>query len=128
MRPDLDITPWAVALALAGAAFGPKFAAYISAYGLILIGWFAGLLYGLYTRSLESKLPVWAYSLFTLIVCLMVTVPASQLAVAAIPGVQVEHTSALFVVSALISALPDYWGRAGAWILEKWQVLRGIKQ
>ena len=46
--PDLDLSLWAAALTLAGFYWGPRAAQFISAYALILLGWFAGLLIGLY--------------------------------------------------------------------------------
>jgi hypothetical protein len=129
MRPnDLDLTPWAVAMAVLGARFGPTFAAYISAYGLIMVGWFFGLMIGLYNRSPDSKLPVWAYGLVTLIACIMVTVTLSKLLVATIPGFQVEYTSMLFPVAAAIAGFPDKWGQFGVWLLDRWQAMRGVKQ
>lgn len=126
--PNVDLSPWIVATTVAAAIFGPKAAALIGAYSIILVGWFAGLLYGLYTRSPESKLPVWAYAVFTFIVCFMVTVPASILLVKAIPVFEVEYTAVLFPIAAAIPALPDYWGKAGMWVLDKWASLRGAKQ
>jgi hypothetical protein len=127
MPPVVDLTPMAVAVAIAGALFGPAFAAHLGAYAIILLGWFAGLLYGLYTRAPESKMPVWAYGVFTLLVCLMVTVPASLLAAETIPVFKVEYTGFLFPIAALIPALPDRWGDAGMWLLSKWETLRGVK-
>lgn len=128
MPPNVDLSPWALALTVAAAIFGPKAAALIGAYSIILFGWGAGLLYGLYTRSPESKLPVWAYALFTFIVCFMVTVPASLLLVKAIPVLEVEYTAVLFPVAALIPALPDKWGAFGMWLLQRWEGFRGAKQ
>lgn len=128
MVPNVDLTPLAVAVAVAGALFGPAFAAHLGAYAIILIGWFAGLLYGLYTRSPESKLPVWAYAVFTLLVCLMVTVPLALLAAQTLPMFKVEYTGFLFPIAAIIPALPDRWGAAGMWLLSKWELLRGAKQ
>ena len=122
--PDVDLTPWAVALAIAGAAFGPKFAQYISAYSIILVGWFAGLLYGLYTRSVNSKMPVWSYALMTFIVTVFATVPLSQFAANYVPF---SYTALLFPVALAIPAAPDKWGEVGEWLLTKWQVARGAK-
>lgn len=122
--PDIDLTPWAVAVAVAGAAVGPQFAQYVSAYAIILVGWFAGLLYGLYTRSPESKMPVWAYSVFTLILCTAVTVPAAQVAAQYVPF---SYTALLFPVAAAIPAVPDKWGDIGHWLMERWQAARGVR-
>lgn len=122
--PDIDLTPWAVAVAVAGAAIGPQFAQYVSAYAIILVGWFAGLLYGLFTRSPESKMPVWAYSIFTLILCVAVTVPAAQVAAEYVPF---SYTALLFPVAAAIPAVPDKWGEIGHWLMERWQAARGAR-
>ncbi len=123
--PDIDISPWAVAVAVAGASVGPQFAQYVGAYSIILVGWFAGLLYGLFTRSAESKLPVWAYSLMTFIVTMGATVPFSQMAAEYVPF---SYTALLFPISVAIPAVPDKWGTIGQWLLERWQAVRGAKQ
>lgn len=122
--PDIDLTPWAVAVAVAGAAVGPQFAQYVSAYALILMGWFAGLLYGLFTRAPESKLPVWAYSLFTFLVTMVATVPISQVAADYVPF---SYTALLFPIAVAIPAIPDKWGTIGVWAFERWQAVRGVK-
>lgn len=125
---DVDLSPWAVAVAISGGLVGPQFAQFVSAYAIILVGWFAGLLYGLYTRSPESKMPVWAYAIFTLIVCLMSTVFVSSLAVRYIPFFTVEYTALLFPVAAAIPALPDKWGDFGRWLIERANAVRGIQR
>jgi hypothetical protein len=127
MPPNLDLTPWALALAIATAIFGPTVAALVGAYGIIMLGWFAGLLYGLYTRDPDSKMPVWAYSAFTFIVCVIATVPLSLIAAAHIPWFEVDYTSILGVVAAAIPALPDKWSQLGRWALATIRA-RGIRQ
>lgn len=122
--PDVDLSPFAVFVAVAGAAVGPVFAQYVGAYSFILLGWFAGLLYGLYTRAPESRMPVWAYSLFTLSVALAVTVPASKVVADYVPF---SYTALLFPISAAIPAVPDKWGSIGQWLLERWQAARGVR-
>lgn len=122
--PDIDLNPFAVAVVVAGAAVGPQFAQYVSAYALILVGWFAGLLYGLFTRAPESKMPVWAYSLFTFLVTMVATVPVSQFAAGYIPF---SYTALLFPVAVAIPAMPDKWGTFGQWALERFQAMRGVK-
>lgn len=123
--PELDLTPWAVAVAAAGAVVGPKFAAYVGAYALIFVGWFAGLLYGLYKRPADSKMPVWVYALFTLLVSMGATVTLSQFMA---EYISFAYTALLFPVSAAIPALPDKWADAGNWLLGRWQMLRGGRQ
>lgn len=128
MPPNTDLAPWALFVAAAATIFGPKAAALVGAYSIILIGWFGGLVYGLYTRSPDSKLPVWAYAVFTLIVCFMATVPASALLARTITVFEVDYTALLFPVAAAIPAFPDKWGAAGAWLLERWEAMRGVRQ
>jgi hypothetical protein len=122
--PDIDLTPWAVAVAVAGSAVGPHLALYVSAYALILMGWFAGLLYGLFTRSPESKMPVWAYALFTFLVTMIATVPVSQFAANYVPF---TYTALLFPIAVAIPAVPDKWGAIGHWAFERWQAARGLR-
>lgn len=123
--PDIDLTPWAVAVAMAGAAVGPQFAHYVGAYALIFVGWFAGLLYGLYKRDAESKMPIWAYALFTLCMSLGATVTLAQLMAEYMPF---SYTALLFPVAAAIPALPDKWSEIGAWIMSRWELVRGNRQ
>lgn len=117
---EVDVSPLAVAVAVAGAALGPQAAQYVGAYALILIGWFAGLLYGLFTRSSDARMPVWAYAMFTFIVTMVATVPLSQIADDYVP---VHFTGLLFPVAVAIPAMPDRWGQIGRWLLERWQIV-----
>lgn len=119
---DTDLNPFAVAVAVAGALLGPKFAYYIGAYGLILTGWFGGLLYGLYRRQGDTRMPIWAYALCTLTGSIGTTVPAAELASQYLP---ISLTALLFPVAFAIPAVPDRWSAIGIWLLEKWQNARG---
>ncbi len=125
--PNIDLSPWTVAVAAAGAFVGPQFAQMVSAYALICIGWFAGLLYGSYTRSVESKLPLWAYSVFTFFVTMLATVPVAQVAEQYLTFSYVPYTSLLFPIAVAIPAIPDKWGAIGLWVLDRWQAVRGAK-
>jgi len=120
--PDVDLTPWAVAVTVAGGLVGPQLAAYVGAYSIILIGWFGGVLYGLYRRSTDARMPVWAYVLATFIGSLMLTVPASEVLAKYVPF---ASTALLFPVAAALPAFPDKWADFGAWLLAKWEAARG---
>ena len=122
--PDIDLTPWAVAVAVAGARREPAVRAVRQRLRLDPDGWFAGLLYGLFTRAPESKLPVWAYSLFTFLVTMVATVPISQVAADYVPF---SYTALLFPIAVAIPAIPDKWGTIGVWAFERWQAARGVK-
>jgi hypothetical protein len=123
--PEIDLSPMAVALAVAGSLVSPQLAYYVGAYAIIFIGWFGGLLFGLYRRAPESTMPVWAYSVCTLIASVGATVPASEALAKYIPF---AYTALLFPVAFAIPAMPDKWGDVGQWLLNKWEAARGVKQ
>lgn len=124
--PDVDLSLWAATLTVAGLLWGPRAGQFLAAYALSLLGWFAGLLVGLYRRDMESKLPAWVYALITLIICIGVTVPASQfLAARLVDYTDASFTGFLLPVAFLISAAPDKWAAMGRKLYEKWQALQG---
>lgn len=124
--PDVDLSLWAATLAIAGLLWGPRAGQFLAAYGLILLGWFAGLLVGLYRRDMDAKLPAWVYALITLIICIGVTVPASQfLAARLVDYTDASFTGFLLPVAFLIAAAPDKWAALGRKLYEKWQALQG---
>lgn len=124
--PDVDLSLWAATLTIAALLWGPRAGQFLAAYALILLGWFAGLLVGLYRRDMESKLPAWVYALITLIICIGVTVPASQfLAARLVDYTDASFTGFLLPVAFLISAAPDKWAAIGRKLYEKWQALQG---
>jgi len=124
--PDVDLSLWAATLTIAGLLWGPRAGQFLAAYALILLGWFAGLLVGLYRRDMQAKLPAWVYALITLIICIGVTVPASQfLAARLVDYTDASFTGFLLPVAFLISAAPDKWAALGRKLYEKWQALQG---
>lgn len=128
MAPDTEsVSAYALAVAAAGTLAGPQAAALVGTYGLIFFGWFCGLLYGLYTRPVDSKLPAWVYSLVTLCLSLATTVWASDMLVKWSPW-DVQWTAFLFPVAAAIPAFPDKWGTVGSYVLRMWEAARGAKQ
>lgn len=119
--PSVDLDPFTVAVALAGAFFGPKLSYYIGAYGLILAGWFAGVLFGLYRRGPDAKLPIWAFVMATMVGSLGITVPAAELASHYLPF---GLTALLFPVAFVVPAFPDKWGGFAVQLLEQWRARR----
>lgn len=115
---DADLNPFAVAVAVAGLLLGPKLAYYVGAYGLILLGWFTGLLVGLWRREEASKMPIWAYIACTLTGSLGVTVPAAEWATQYLPF---SLSALLFPVAFIIPAVPDKWSTVGAEIYRRWK-------
>jgi len=121
---DVDLSPYAAFVIAAGAFFGPHAAQYVSAYALVLIGWFCGLMFGLWRRSPEARMPVWAYALFTLTAAIGVTVPAAELLQ---PYTPLPASALLFPVSAAIPAVPDKWGAIVAWAAQVLKTARGSR-
>lgn len=122
--PDLDLSLWAAALTLAGFYWGPKAAQFISAYALILLGWFAGLLIGLYRRDIDARMPTAVYVIVSLIGSVALTVP---FALALQDTAGFAYTGLLLPVSLAIAALPDKWRLAFDKLMDLWQS-RGVKQ
>lgn len=123
--PDLDLSLWAAALTLAGFYWGPKAAQFISAYALVLLGWFGGLMIGLYRRDMDARMPTAVYVVVSLIASLAVTVPIAS----ALDGTAgVAYTGLLLPVSCAIAALPDKWRQGLDLLLDAWQALRGVKR
>jgi hypothetical protein len=115
--PDIDLNPLVVFVTVTGAMLGPQVAYYVGAYAIIFLGWFAGLLYGLYRRE-DSKMPVWAYTVSTLLAAVAATVPLSEWASHYIPF---AYTVLLFPVAFVIPAVPDKLVAFGATVLRKWR-------
>lgn len=123
--PDLDLSLWAAALTLAGFYWGPRAAQFISAYALILLGWFAGLLIGLYRRDVDSRMPTAVYVIVSLIGSVGFTVPFAM----ALDGTAgFAYTGLLLPVSLAIAALPDKWRQAFDRLMDVWHAVRGVKQ
>lgn len=121
--PDLDLSLWAAALTLAGFYWGPRAAQFISAYALVLLGWFAGLLIGLYRRDMESRMPTLVYVVVSLIASLGFTVPFAT----ALDGTAgFAYTGLLLPVSCAIAALPDKWKQGFDLLVAAWQAIRGV--
>lgn len=123
--PDLDLSLWAAALTVAGFYWGPRAAQFISAYALILLGWFAGLLIGLYRRDVDSRMPTAVYVIVSLIGSVSFTVPFAM----ALDGTAgFGYTGLLLPVSLAIAALPDKWRQGFDKLVDVWQAVRGVKQ
>lgn len=123
--PDIDLSPYAVGVMALGTFVGPHAAQYVSAYAVILVGWFCGLMIGLWRRDAGARMPVWAYTLFTLLVSVGGTVTIAE---ALVSYTSMPVSALLFPVAAAIPALPDKWGTFGQWAVDTWKAARGVKQ
>lgn len=100
---------------------GPELAPFASAYALILLGWFAGLLIGTYLRPPDGKrLPIAAFAFVSLVVVLGVTVPLSNFvahyASTAIPGQAVDAKGLFLAIAVAIPAIGHRWVAVGKWL------------
>ena len=112
------------------AAFGtvmtPYLAQYVAAYIVILLGWCAGVLIGVWKRDPRARMPVWAYVMSTLFASVGATASAASALAQIVPEVQV--TALLFPVAMAIPAFPERWAEFGTWVLGRLAALRGVKQ
>lgn len=122
--PDLDLSLWAAALTVAGFYWGPKAAQFISAYALILLGWFGGLFIGLYRRDMNARMPTLVYVVVSLIASVGFTVPFAM----ALDGTAgFAYTALLLPVSAAIAAFPDKWRQGFDLFMDAWRAIRGVR-
>lgn len=123
---DPDLSVYAAFVAAIGTMFGPTLAQYVAAYVLIMLGWFAGVLWGVWKREPEARMPVWAYVIATMLASVGVTATAAGYLSSVVPEVPV--TALLFPVAAMIPAFPEKWADFGSWVLDRINALRGAKQ
>ena len=109
--PPLD--PFTIAVALAAAMVGPKLAPYVGAYTLILMGWFAGVLIGIYRRDVGSRIGTGAFVVVSFILTIGSTVATAE---TLSPHLGVSITYLLIPVAVLIPAVGDTWFDVARWL------------
>lgn len=112
--PSPDLSPAGALLMVFAAVIGPAWAPFASAYTMILLGWFAGLLIATYLRPVDGKrFPILAFAFVSLVVVLGVTVPLSNFvahyASTAVPGGPVDAQGLFLVISVAIPAIGHRW-------------------
>lgn len=112
--PSPDLTPVAVAITLLGVVVGPELADAAGAYSVIVLGWFAGFLIGLWRRPPESRIGVLAFLLVTLLLTLGVTVPMamilSETVAKTVPWISVGGARGLlFPLAVILPAVGHSW-------------------
>lgn len=117
-EPTLD--PVSVAVAVATLLVGPKLAPVLGAYTLILFGWFAGVLIGVYRRDAGSRMGTAVFVVVMFIVTMGSTVSAAELVAAHLPYFKSTASALLFPVSILIPAVGDDWISISRWA---WRLL-----
>jgi hypothetical protein len=110
-----------VAVLLVTAMLGPEFALAVGAYGVIMLGWFGGVLIGLWRMPPASRAHMAIFVAVSLVATLGVTVSATELLAgamrAALPWASaVEAHGLLFPVAFVLPAIGHNWIDVGRWV------------
>lgn len=124
-QPELD--PVAVITIVAAALIGPEFAPYFGAYGVIVMGWFAGLLVYVWRTPAPERGSIALFGLMTFTITMGVTIGAASMLS---DRFGVALNALLFPVSVAIPALGNRWGDISVflWSVFKRYVLRRADQ
>ena len=109
-EPNLD--PFAVAVSIAALLVGPKLAPILGGYTLIMFGWFAGVLIGVYRRDAGSRMGTIVFVLLFFLVTMGTAATAAELLAPYIGG---KTNALLFPVAVLIPAIGDDWIAVAKW-------------
>ena len=110
-----------VAVLVATAVLGPEFALAVGAYGVILLGWFGGVMWGIWRMPPVPRPQLVAFVVVSLVATLGVTVSATQLLTnllrATVPWAGgVEPAGLLFPVAFLLPAIGHGWVDVARWV------------
>jgi hypothetical protein len=122
MAPDEQVPGIvSVAVLLATAALGPEFALAVGGYGVILLGWFGGVMWGVWRMPPVPRVQLVAFVLVSLVATLGVTVSATELLTkllrATFPWAGgVQPAGLLFPVAFLLPAIGHGWVDVARWV------------
>lgn len=116
MKPTPDLDPVSVLVVLLGLLVGPELAPFASAYSVIIIGAFAGVLVGLRRREATTRLGMAGFGFIMMAASIMLTVPLSNVAAKYLPLVSGANWL-FFPVSLAIGAIGDDWLSIGKWFI-----------
>jgi hypothetical protein len=111
--PIPDLTPLGVLVALLTMFVGPVLAPLLGAYSLIVVGWFGGVLIGIYRQPPGSRIGILGFLLVSLIVTLGATVSAADVLSAYMP--LIEAKALLFPIAVMIPAIGHSWVNIAQW-------------
>lgn len=117
MQPPTEMDLISVIAAVLVVLIGPQFAPVLSAYAVIVMGWFVGLLIGLFRREPGSRVSTLMFVVVSLIITLGVSVPAASAASEYLGGI--EFKSLLMPVAFAIPAIGEDWGKFFVWVWGK---------
>ena len=110
-----------VAVLLTTAALGPEFALAVGAYGVIFLGWFGGVMVGVWRMPPVPRPHLVAFVLVSLVATLGVTVSATEMLThllrASVPWAGgVQPAGLLFPVAFLLPAIGHNWIDVVRWV------------
>lgn len=116
MQSQPSVDPVSVLLVIFTMLLGPQFAPAATAYSIILVGSFVGIMIGVRRREPTSRIGTLAYSIITLTTSIFMTVFVSQYIGPRLQSAQAEWL--YFPVSMMTTAFGEVW-------MEKLQGLTG---
>lgn len=112
-----NLSPLSLAVAVATALLGSKWAPYAGAYGLIVFCWVAGVLIGLYRMPPGSNVHAAAFVVVSFVVTAGTTVPLAEIASDFLPGATVQ--TLLVPLAIVIPAVGMDWLPIGRWFFDR---------
>lgn len=122
MVPDEQVPSIvSVAVLVTTAALGPEFAMAVGAYGVILLGWFGGVLVGVWRMPPVSRAQLVAFVLVSLVATLGITVSATEILAHALRTAApwagaIQPSSLLFLVAFALPAVGYDWVDVARWL------------
>lgn len=114
MKPTPDLDPVSVLVVMLGLMLGPELAPLASAYSVIIVGAFAGVLVGLRRREPGTRLGAAGFCFVMFAASVLMTVPMSKMLAGYLPRVDGINWL-LFPVSLAIPTIGDDWIKIGKW-------------
>lgn len=110
-----------VAVLLTTAALGPDFAVAVGAYGVILLGWFGGVMVGVWRMPPVPRAQLVAFVLVSLVATLGVTVSTSEVLAHVLRNTapwagNFQPVNLLFLVAFLLPAIGHSWIDVARWV------------
>ena len=117
MQSQPSVDPVSVLLVIFTAILGPQFAPAATAYSIIVMGSFVGLMIGVRLRPPTSRFSTLSYSIITMITSLFMTVSVAQFLGPRLNSAQSDWL--YFPVAMMTTAFGELW-------MEKLQTLTGM--
>jgi hypothetical protein len=118
--PHIDIGFTDFVIALLAYLLGAQLAAILSPYVVIIFGWAAGAIIGVFRRDVKSSMSTFWFVVGSFMFTVGLTGTAADLAAKHVPWLGGSATAILFPVAAAIPAFADKWDRLFARLWSAW--------